>query len=437
MQIYGKRYRMVIATALLASLVSACSSLGVKEEGKASEPISSKGTTGTNPIKLRVMWWGSQARHDATLRILELYTKKNPNVTFETEYSGYDGYLDKLTTEAAARNAPDIIQMDAPWLADWNGRGQLADLSSGIRTNDIDSKMLETGKFKEKLTAVPLGSNAWGMIYDKAALEKLGMSGPKDGWTWDDYFKMAEEIKAKLGKGQYPIKDGTNDGTNYAAYQLSKGKGWPVTQDGKFNYDKETWLEWTKKFADLRKKGVVPPPDVQLADKDLDPSQDMLLNNQLIFKGLHAAQVSAYDSLKPNSIGVTANPKGAQPGGWLKATFYFSVSQDSKYKEESKKFIDWFINDPEVGDIAGTTRGVPISTKIVSSLQPKFNTGDKMTVEMINKTAANSQPFNPGAPGWSDFGKEEKDIKERLMFEKITPEQSYDELVKASKKYQK
>jgi multiple sugar transport system substrate-binding protein len=429
-----RKAAMVAIALMMGITAAACGSLGVKEEAKtekSSAPESGKS------VKLRIMWWGSQARHDATLKIVDLYTKKHPNITFETEYSGYDGYLDKLSTQAAAKNAPDIIQMDAPWLADWNGRGQLADLTGGINVKDIDANLLETGKYKGKLTAVPLGNNAWGMIYDKAALEKLGVPPVKDGWTWDEYFKLVEEIKPKLGKGQYVTKDGTTDGWQFAAYQLSNGKGWPITPEGKFNYDKASWLEWTKKFAELRKKGVVPPPDVQLADKDLDPTQDMLLGGTLLFKGLHAAQVSAYDSIKPGSIGVAPMPKAAQPGGWLKATFYFSVSQESKYKEEAKKFIDWFVSDPEVGEIAGTTRGVPISSKIVSMLQPKFNLGDKLTVEMINKTGVSSQPFNPGAPGWTDFGKDEKDIKERLMFDKITPEQAYDELAKAAKKYEK
>ncbi|MFH5182543.1 ABC transporter substrate-binding protein [Paenibacillus sp. TAB 01] len=440
MNIVPRKTAAAVAALLLAFTAAGCSSLGVKEEAQPAPQTGGTQTatsTGAKPIKLRVMWWGSQARHDATLKILDLYTKKNPNITFETQYQGFDGYLDKLTTQAAAKNAPDIIQMDAAWLADWNGRGQLADLSSGINTNDIDPSLLDTGKYKGKLTAVPLGNNAWGMIYDKAALEKLGVAPPKDGYTWDDYFKLVEEIKPKLGKGQYVIKDGTTDTTQYAAFQLSRGKGWPVTVDGKFNYDKESWLEWTKKFAQLRKDGVVPPPDVQLADKDLDPTADMLINGKLLFKGLHAAQVSAYDALKPGAIGVAAMPQGVQGGGWLKATFYFSVSQDSQYKEEAKKFIDWFINDPEAGEIGGTTRGVPITSKIVAQLQPKFNLGDKLTVEMINKTALKPQVFNPGAPGWTDFAKDEQDIRERLMFEKITPEQAFDELAKAGKKYEK
>ncbi|MCJ8013503.1 extracellular solute-binding protein [Paenibacillus sp. KQZ6P-2] len=436
MKITLKITSLVIASLVLAITAAGCSSLGVKDEGQPNETTNANATAHDKPIKLRIMWWGSQARHDATLKILDLYTKEHPNVTFETQYQGFDGYLDKLTTQAAAKNAPDIIQMDAAWLADWNGRGQLADLSS-LNTKDIDPKVLDTGKYNGKLTAVPLGFNAWGMIYDKAALEKLGVAEPKDGYTWDDYFKMVEEIKPKLHKGQYVIKDGTTDTEQYAAFQLSKGKGWPITADGKFNYDKETWLEWTKKFAQLRKEGVVPPPDVQLADKDLDPTADMLVNGNLLFKGLHAAQVSAYDSLKPGAIGVAAMPQGVQAGGWLKATFYFSISQDSQYKEESMKFIDWFINDQKAGEIGGTTRGIPISNNVLEFLKPAFSIGDKLTVEMINKTALNSQVFNPGPPGWADFGKEAKDIREQLMFEKMTPEQAYDALMKAAKKYEK
>ncbi|MFC4807920.1 ABC transporter substrate-binding protein [Paenibacillus sp. GCM10023250] len=433
-----KLLRLGMTLLLITSFSTACGSLGVKDEAKTNtntaDPVASNGN---EPVKLRIMWWGSQARHDATLKMLDLYTKQHPNVTFEPEYSGFDGYIDKLSTQAASNNAPDIIQMDAAWLADWNARSQLSDLSEGINTADIDPKLLETGEYNGTLTAVPLGGNAWGMIYDKSALEKIGVAPPKDGWTWEEYFSMGEEIKPLLGKDQYPFKDGTADSTLYANYQLSKGKGWPITEDGKFNYDKATWLEYANKFADLRKKGIVPPPDVQLADIDLDPTQDMLIKGQLIFKGLHAAQVSAFESLKPNSIGVAAIPKAEQPGGWLKATFYFSVNQNSKYKEEAKRFIDWFINDPEATALDGTTRGIPISNKIVAEMKPKFNQGDQLTVEMIDKTAESSQAFNPGAPGWADFGKEEGDIKQQLMFGKITPEQAYDELAKAAKKYEK
>lgn len=427
-----KKVIFTVLTAVMGLSLAGCGDASPTTE----TPDNSQSTAASKePVKLRISWWGSQPRHDATLKILDLYTKEHPNVTFEPEFSGFDGYIDKLTTQAAAKNAPDIIQMDAAWLADWNARNQLADLSS-INIADIDPKLAESGKFNGKQTAIPLGNNAWGIIYDKASLEKLGFE-LKDGITWDEYFQLARDIKAKLGKDQYVMQDGTSNREAYTSYQLSKGKGHPITMDGKFNFDRDTWLEWVNTFSELRKEGIVPPPDVAVADAELDPKLDLMINGKIIFRTAHAAQASSWESLKPGSIGVAAMPKSEQAGSWLKATFYFSISQDSKHKEEAIKFIDWFINDPEVGEISGTTRGVPVSSKIVAELEPKFTAADKLTIEMIEKATPGAQVFNPGAKGWVNFdSKDYISITESLMFGQSTPEQAFDELKSKASEYE-
>jgi len=82
---------------------------------------------------------------------------------------------------------------------------------------------------------------------------------------------------------------------------------------------------------------------------------------------------------------------------------YWSVGPDTKNAEAAKKFIDWFINDPEAADILGTSRGVPVSKKIVGGLESKFTPIDKAAIELINKTAPNAQAFYPG-PGLKTIG---------------------------------
>lgn len=435
MKIQLQKWGLLSLAAIVMLALSACSPGG--DESGANRSSSTSADAGGEPVKLRIVWWGSQARHDATLKALEAYTKKHPNITFEPEFSGFDGYADKLATQAAAKNAPDIIQMDPVWLAEYASRNQLADLSEGIRTGDIDGSLLDSGKYDGKLYAIPLGNNATGMIYNKDAVEKLGVTPPQNGWTWDQYFQFGSDAKAKLGKDKYALIDSTPDYTTYSAYQVSQGKGYPVTVDGKFNIDRDTWLTFMKKYAELRKNGVVPPPEVTITDKEADANLDLMNNNSILMKRTFAALLPGYESVKPGVYTLVTTPKGTESSGWLKPSMFWSVSADSKYIEESKKFIDWFVNDPEAADILTTTRGVPVSKKILEYLQPKLTAADKLQIELINNVAPGAQPFNPGAKGWSNYSaKDYIDTCEQVMFGKLTPEEAYDELVKKAKDYE-
>ncbi|GGA13635.1 sugar ABC transporter substrate-binding protein [Paenibacillus marchantiophytorum] len=441
MKVQMRKWSMLGVTAMIALSLSACGS------GNTTSTSSSPAATTANkptaapassqPVKLRIVWWGSQARHDATLKALDAYTKKHPNVTFEPEFSGFDGYADKLATQAAAKNAPDIIQMDPAWLAEYAGRNQLADLSKGIRTEDIDKSLVDSGKFKEKLYAIPLGNNATGMIYNKNAVDKLGITPPKNAWTWDEYFQFGKDAKAKLDKDKYVLMDATSDYTTYSAYQISQGKDYPITIDGKFNIDKDTYLSFVKKYTELRTAGVVPPAEIATTDKDSDAKLDLMNNDSVLMKRSFAALYPGYEGVKPGAYSFVTQPKGKQASGWLKPSMFWSVSADSKNAEESKKFIDWFVNESEAADILTTTRGVPVSKKMLDYLTPKLTAADKLQIELIKNVAPDAQPFNAGAKGWSNYtAKDFKNIGEKVMFGKITPDAAYDELVKKAKDYQ-
>jgi hypothetical protein len=95
------------------------------------------------------------------------------------------------------------------------------------------------------------------------------------------------------------------------------------------------------------------------------------------------------------------------------------------------------VNDSEAADILTTTRGVPVSKKMLDYLTPKLTAADKLQIELIKTVAPDAQPFNAGAKGWSNYtAKDYKSIGEKVMFGKITPEAAYEELVKKAKDYQ-
>lgn len=436
-----KRSLAILATTTaLAGSLAACGGGDSKDTASSTAPSSAPSASAkasTEPVKLRIMWWGAQNRHEATLKALELYTKNNPNVTFEPEYSGMDGYLDKLSTQAAAQNAPDIVQLDPGWTPDWASRKQLADLSS-VDVSKFDPKLLAGGKSGGKQYGIPLGSVGFGMIYDKAAMDKLGIKNPANGWNWDEFFALAKESKSKLPAGTYFTKDYAANYFVYSAYQYAKGKGTVISDDGKFHVDQATFLDWTKKFEELRKDGLVPPADVNASDKENDPKLDLMVSGKVLIRYCFSNNYGTYDSLKKGAYALVTMPRSNEAGGWLKPSMYLAVSANSKKQEEAKKFVNWFVNDPEAAKILTTVRGLPANKDIATLLQSNLGDADKIGLELLRAVEKDGQTWTAGPGGWTNFiDKDWTLVGDQLVFGKINPEQAFDQLKSAAKSYEK
>lgn len=398
-------------------------------------PSNTTDTSGSgDPVTLTVSWWGSQARHDATLKALDQYKALHPNVTFQTQFSGWDGYYDKLAVQFSAKSAPDIIQMDAAYVNDYAGRGLLADLKD-LNVADVEEKTVNSGKVNGTLYAMPIGVAALGMVYDKTVVEKLGLTAPEFGWTWDDYYAFGEAAKAKLGDDKYVFVDQSADLVDYTAYQYSIGKGYIFSDAGQLNIDKDTWIQYMTKMGELRDKGILTPADITTTDKELDPQLDSVINGNAVVRHLFSNQVGAIDALKPGAFGYASMPYGTEAGGWLKPSMFWSINAQSKNQAEAAKFIDWFINDKDANTTLGLTRGTPVSGKIVEALTPSFSEADKTSLDFLNKVTPDAQQFINDPKGWGNFKNDYKTIVEKLQFKQTTPEKAYDELTKLAEQY--
>ena len=420
---------MVLFIAMFLSVVlAACSASTTAKKEKAAS------SSDKSEVKLRIAWWGSQERHDATLKAIELYEKKNPNVKFEMEYSGLDGYFDKLATQAAGKNAPDLIQMEAIYLREYAERNQLTDLTGKINLDNVEDTLIEAGKVDGKLYVVPLGNNAHGIIYNKSILEKLGVEIPQAGWTWDELFALAREVQPLLGEGVYALKDFTTISGVYEMYQLSKGKGHISNKDGSFNIDKGTWLEWVNTFAELRKEGVVPPAEINVSDQIFDPTRDLLLNGTVLIKNAYAAEFPGFNSVIPGSFELVAAPKDKEAGGYLKPSMSWAVSEHSQHKEEAQKFIEFFIHDPEAAQVLGSSRGLPVDKTILEKLSKNFTEAQNMQLKLTNETIPTAQIFNGGPKGYGKFSLNAYvTVTDQVIFGELEPEEAFEEIKRVFK----
>src|SRR5439155_12687595 len=132
-------------------------------------PAAAPAPAGKEPVQLRFAWWGSQDRHNRTIKAIELFQQKYPWITISYEFAGFQDYFTKMTTQATGGNLPDLMQQDYATLAQWVDNKLLVPLDdyvgdgtinlAGVPKNSVDG-----GRLNGKRYAVNLGNNSHSIV---------------------------------------------------------------------------------------------------------------------------------------------------------------------------------------------------------------------------------------------------------------------------------
>src|SRR3954468_9607327 len=99
---------------------------------------------------MKFAWWGNDIRNKNTQAAIDAYTKANPNVKIAPQPGEFNTYWDKLATQTAGGQAPDVIQMDMAYIAEYGNRGALLDLGK-VDTSKFVEGTVDSGKIKDQL----------------------------------------------------------------------------------------------------------------------------------------------------------------------------------------------------------------------------------------------------------------------------------------------
>jgi multiple sugar transport system substrate-binding protein len=424
----------VLTTTLL---LTACSSGGGTGGNATDAPktTDSGKNEGNKSTTLSIMWWGTDARHEATKQALDIYSQQNAGVTFKPEFMAWDAYWQKLPTLAASKSITDVLQMDAAFIQEYVARGQLEDLSDVDLSGIVDSNVIENMKIDGKLYGIPLSQNAQGIAYNKEALDEYGIPHPHKDWTYDEFFQWAIDARAKLPEGKYPIGDTTTwDSFNF--YQTSMGKPAIMSDGGKtFTLDKELFMKFYGQYEQFRKDKIVPPAEKAAAFLENDPQADPVASGVVMTRGATTGSVSALEQIMPGGgkIDVVNMPVGPAGGGWAQSTIFLSVSANSKNKDEAKKFVKWFISDKEAGKVLALTRGIPINPDIYAELEPTLEAKDKLGKQIYDMSVDKALPFYSPAAGFSEWVDTYKKEIEAVTFGQQSIEEAFNKIEKMGK----
>lgn len=379
-------------------------------------------------VTLRMSWWGSQSRHDMTNEIIALYEEQNPHVTIQTEFTGFDGYFEKMAAQAAGDNLPDIMQQNfGEYVNLYASQDLLADLQPFVDDGTIDLEgvtdtIVDSGKVDGTLVGIPTGTNALAATFDPAAFEEAGVEVPTHDWTWEDYESKAREIHEKTGNYGSRLSE---PGNMFEYYLREKGHSL-FNEDGtSLGYEDDQLLAdyfaMTKGMVD---DGVMPGYDTIQLIKGLE--------DELIVRGETpmdltnwSNQVGALENAAGTPIEMVSLPgENNEQGMFLKPSMLWSIGKNSEHKEEAAKFINFFTNTLEVFEIIGSDRGVPIKPDIREELEPNLSEMDQKVFEYIDYISENSSPADTNfPPAASEVLKALEDTDELVMYGELSPEE--------------
>jgi len=340
----------------------------------------SSGQTGSadKPVTINYTWWGNDDRAERTRKAIALFESKNPDIKVNGNFTDFAGYWQKRATEAAGGGLPDVMQWDLSYLRDYGQRNQLLDLSTvKINTDAFEKSLLPSGQIKGKTYGIPTSTNAFAVYYDPAKLASLGIAEPTGKWTWSEFQSFLKEVGDKGNGTLYGSTDFTGVWWQFNIWLRQKNMQ-AFNSDGKLGFSKDDLKTWWNLNSKLRGTQAIVPEErvTQLKPKSpfgsnvsaAEVTWDNFMAGYLGDSGAKELKLVPVPSDDPNNLGL-----------FLKPSMLMVASAKTKFKDAAARFIDFMVNDPEVGQIFKTSRGVPASKTQRDGTT--FDGADKLVVD--------------------------------------------------------
>ncbi len=411
--------RVIAILVVLAFILTACGSgsAGPDEKGEK--------------VTIKMGWWGEKARHDATIKAVDIWNNAHPEIQVETSFSGWDGYHEKLFTQFTGNNAPDIFQFSNDSYDDYVSKKLLTDVTAYVDNKfaGIDKNLWSDVTTNGKSYAIPGGNNGDSLVFNKTKLDELGLSYPTNDESWDTLFDRCVDVTKKGDLN----KDGKNDiwgifdpmdrdqPSVYNDYVRPFGLSiWTADMKG-CNLNDPKVIEVLKKYARFHDAKVIVPPEITILD-----------GQSYIGIGVIAYTISAISTFpsavvqSTDKLGMVMAPKPPSGGEDLRApycTMLWGVNNSTKNKEAAVKFLSWFLTSPEAAETLGLVRGVSSSEAQRTALMDKLTPEESQMMDVTNKLAAlDNTPYQEIPPNYAEFSAAYEQEMNRYLLDLISLE---------------
>jgi len=356
---------------------------------------------------IHVMHQGDPGWVKAYGDVAKRFEEANPDIDVEMIYAPHDAYNEKFSAAVMAKQLPDVMELDAPFLANYVWSGYLQPIKPLVDQDlldDMTSSNISQGTYPidKDLYAIGLTDSSVVLYGNKKYLEAIGARIPKsvdDAWTREEFEGYLEKL-SKLEGVKWPID--TFRGYGIKTEWITYAYGPLLESAGCDLIDRKTWTA----------SGTL---DSEACVKALTMMQTWVKNgwvvptssgtNQFYAEGQPAAlamgghwfYAEAAAAMKDNIV-VMPLPKIGDKGVSPNGTWIWGISATSENPEAAGKFLSFLLKDKEYRDYAKTQSAYP-GLKSFAAESPLYAEGGPLAVafEQASKTAV-ARPPHPAYP---------------------------------------
>ncbi|MGZ0152766.1 ABC transporter substrate-binding protein [Kribbella sp. WER1] len=366
------------------------------------------GPSGGGKVTLRYAWWGNNIRQQNYTKALKQFTAANPSITIEPEFADYTAFQERMTTQIAARDVPDVFWIASPQVMTYAKSKLYRNLDglSTLKWDDYSKDEIESFKLGGQLNTLPFAITTPVIRYNETVAKADGVTIPEPGpgWSWDSLAELLVAYSKNNPGKRKGVPYVPDHDLTFEAWLRQRGEQlW--TEDGQIGFTVDglgSWIDWWEK---LRKAGGA----LSLSEQEgMGPDWAQVGKKTLVMFGnsnhiIDDAKMFPKEKFRLRPAPVAADaPAGHKYLYFPRMAIYQRI--DDGNLEAAGKVLDFSVNNADMLKTVRLTMGAPINPKVAEQSAAFASPDEKeMLAVVAEERKAERKPRYEAPPGSSTW----------------------------------